>query len=128
MIGVQTTDSDAMARSLAAGRRIELPEVGLFSDGTAVRRVGKETFRLCRRYVDDIVTVDTDAVCAAIKDVFQETRSILEPAGALGVAGAKAWAAHVARRPDRRGHHLWRQHELRSPPLRRRARRGRREA
>jgi len=94
VIGVQTTDSDAMARSLAAGRRIELPEVGLFSDGTAVRRVGKETFRLCRRYVDDIVTVD--AVCAAIKDVFQETRSILEPAGALGVAGAKAWAARTS--------------------------------
>ena len=96
VIGVQTTDSDAMARSLAAGRRIELPEVGLFSDGTAVRRVGKETFRLCRRYVDDIVTVDTDAVCAAIKDVFLETRSILEPAGALGVAGAKAWAARTS--------------------------------
>jgi len=85
-----------MARSLAAGRRVELSEVGLFSDGTAVRIVGKETFRLCRRYVDEIITVDTDALCAAIKDVFQETRSILEPAGALAVAGAKAYAA---RRP-----------------------------
>jgi threonine dehydratase len=95
IIGVQTFDSDAMARSLAAGRRVELSKVGLFSDGTAVRQVGKETFRLCRRYVDEVVKVDTDALCAAIKDVFQETRSILEPAGALGVAGAKAYAARV---------------------------------
>ncbi len=92
IIGVQTVDSDAMARSLAAGRRLELAQVGLFSDTTAVRLVGKETFRLCRRYVDEVVKVDTDALCAAIKDVFQETRSILEPAGALGVAGAKAYA------------------------------------
>jgi threonine dehydratase len=96
IIGVQTEDSDAMARSLAAGRRIELSEVGLFSDTTAVRLVGKETFRLCRRYVDEVITVDTDALCAAIKDVFQETRTILEPAGALGVAGAKAYAARTA--------------------------------
>ena len=72
-----------------------MPEVGLFSDGTAVRLVGKETFRLCQRYVDEVITVDSDALCAAIKDVFQETRSILEPAGALGVAGAKAYAAHT---------------------------------
>jgi threonine dehydratase len=96
VIGVQTIDSDAMARSLAAGRRVELREVGLFSDGTAVRLVGKETFRLCRRLVDEVITVDTDALCAAIKDVFQETRSILEPAGALGVAGAKAYAERTA--------------------------------
>ncbi len=95
IIGVQTTDSDAMARSLAAGRRVELQQVGLFSDTTAVRLVGKETFRLCQRYVDEVITVDTDALCAAIKDVFQETRSILEPAGALGVAGAKAYAART---------------------------------
>ena len=105
------------------------PQVGLFSDGTAVRLVGKETFRLCRRYVDEIVTVDTDALCAAIKDVFQETRSILEPAGALGVAGAKAYArADTAGRAHRRRHHLRREHELRSLALRRRARRDRREA
>jgi threonine dehydratase len=92
VIGVQTTDSDAMARSLAAGRRVQLAQVGLFSDTTAVRMVGKETFRLCRKHVDGVITVDTDALCAAIKDVFQETRSILEPAGALGVAGAKLYA------------------------------------
>jgi len=95
IVGVQTTESDAMTRSLAAGRRVELQQVGLFSDGTAVRLVGKETFRLCRLHVDQMVTVDTDEICAAIKDVFQETRSILEPAGALGVAGAKAYAART---------------------------------
>jgi len=91
VIGVQTTDSDAMARSLQAGRRVELHDVGLFSDGTAVKKVGEETFRLCRLFVDDVVLVDTDAICAAIKDVFQDTRAILEPAGALAIAGAKAW-------------------------------------
>ena len=118
-----------MARSLAAGRRITLREVGLFSDGTAVRQVGRETFRLCRRFVDEIVTVDNDALCAAIKDVFQDTRSILEPAGALGVAGAKAYAARdAARRQDDRGRDLRREHELRSPALRGRAGRGGREA
>jgi threonine dehydratase len=91
IIGVQTTDSDAMARSLKAGHRVTLADVGLFSDGTAVKLVGEETFRLAQQYVDDIILVDTDAVCAAIKDVFQDTRSILEPAGALAVAGAKAY-------------------------------------
>ncbi len=89
VIGVQSTDSDAMARSLAAKRRITLEHVGLFSDGTAVKTVGALTFKLCQMYLDDIVLVDTDAICAAIKDVFQETRSILEPAGALSVAGMK---------------------------------------
>ena len=91
VIGVQTTDSDAMARSLAAGRRITLQDVGLFSDGTAVKQVGEETFRLCQAFLDEVILVDTDAACAAIKDVFQDTRSILEPAGALAIAGAKAW-------------------------------------
>jgi threonine dehydratase len=100
MIGVQTTDSDAMARSLEAGRRIELQDVGLFSDGTAVRQVGEETFRLCRAHLDEIVRVDTDAACAAIKDVFQDTRSILEPAGALAVAGAKRWLEAAAARGE----------------------------
>ncbi|GAP34785.1 threonine ammonia-lyase, biosynthetic [Piscinibacter sakaiensis] len=89
VIGVQTTDSDAMIRSVQAGKRVTLGEVGLFSDGTAVKLVGSETFRLASRLVDGFVRVDTDAVCAAIKDVFQDTRSILEPAGALGVAAIK---------------------------------------
>lgn len=92
VIGVQTVDSCAMAQSIKAGERVTLPEVGLFSDGTAVKLVGEETFRLCREYLDEIVTVDTDALCAAIKDVFQDTRSVLEPAGSLAVAGAKLYA------------------------------------
>ncbi|CAN0623457.1 threonine deaminase [Burkholderia multivorans] len=92
VIGVQTEDSCAMAQSLKAGKRVELSEVGLFSDGTAVKLVGEETFRLCSEYLDDVVTVDTDALCAAIKDVFQDTRSVLEPAGSLAVAGAKCYA------------------------------------
>ncbi|MBL8352611.1 MAG: threonine ammonia-lyase, biosynthetic [Burkholderiaceae bacterium] len=91
VIGVQTRDSDAMARSVKAGRRVTLADVGLFSDGTAVKLVGEETFRIARELVDDFVIVDTDEVCAAIKDVFQDTRSILEPAGALGVAAIKQY-------------------------------------
>ncbi len=97
VIGVQTTDSDAMAKSLAAGRRVMLHDVGLFSDGTAVKQVGEETFRLAKQVVDEIILVDTDAVCAAIKDVFIDTRSILEPAGALAVAGAKAYVERAAK-------------------------------
>ena len=89
MIGVQPVDSDAMKRSIAAGRRIVLPHVGLFADGVAVKQVGRETFRIVRELVDDIVLVDTDETCAAIKDVFEDTRSILEPAGALAIAGRK---------------------------------------
>ena len=91
VIGVQTTDSDAMLRSVRAGKRVQLDEVGLFADGTAVKLVGVETFRLARQWVDDYVVVDTDAVCAAIKDVFQDTRSILEPSGAMGVAAIKQY-------------------------------------
>lgn len=101
VIGVQSVESDAMARSLKAGRRINMPDVGLFADGTAVKLVGEETFRLAKQYVDDVILVDTDAVCAAIKDVFQDTRSILEPSGALAVAGAKAYVeqARQAKKP-----------------------------
>jgi len=93
VIGVQPVDSDAMARSLKSRRRVVLNHVGLFADGVAVKQVGQETYRLCRELVDEIVLVDTDATCAAIKDVFEDTRSILEPAGALAVAGAKLYAA-----------------------------------
>ena len=81
-----------MKQSLSAVAPIELTEVGLFSDGTAVRRVGDETFRLVEKYVDDLLVVDTDETCAAIKDVFVDTRALLEPAGALSVAGAKLYA------------------------------------
>jgi threonine dehydratase len=92
VIGVQTIDSDAMLRSVTAGRRVTLTDVGLFADGTAVRQVGVETFRLVKELVDDFVLVDTDEVCAAIKDVYEEHRAILEPSGALGVAGMKKYA------------------------------------
>ncbi|MGW8270355.1 MAG: threonine ammonia-lyase, biosynthetic [Burkholderiales bacterium] len=91
MIGVEPVDADAMARSLKAGRRVTLDQVGLFADGVAVKRVGRETFRLCARLLDGVVRVDTDEMCAAIKDVFEDTRVVLEPAGALAIAGAKAW-------------------------------------
>jgi len=91
VIGVQAADCDAMARSVAARQRVELDDVGLFSDGTAVKMVGVETFRLVSELVDEFLTVDNDAICAAIKDVFTDTRSIVEPAGALSVAGMKAY-------------------------------------
>jgi threonine dehydratase len=93
VIGVQMNDSDAMSRSVAANRRITLADVGLFSDGTAVKLVGEETFRVARELVDEFMTVDTDAVCAAIKDVFVDTRSIVEPAGALAVAAIKQYVS-----------------------------------
>ena len=91
IIGVEPVDSDAMSQSIAAGRRVKLAHVGLFADGVAVKQVGKETFRLCRELVDEIILCDTDQMCAAIKDVFEDTRSILEPSGALSVAGAKTY-------------------------------------
>lgn len=90
VIGVEPVDADAMTRSLAAGRRIRLETVGLFADGVAVREVGEHTFALAQQHVDAMVTVTTDEICAAIKDVFEDTRSILEPAGALAIAGMKA--------------------------------------
>lgn len=91
IIGVEPIDADAMSQSLNAGHRVRLSQVGLFADGVAVREVGEETFRLCQEYVDDIILVSTDDTCAAIKDVFEDTRSIVEPAGALAIAGAKAY-------------------------------------
>ena len=93
VIGVQMNDSDAMMQSVSAKKRITLGDVGLFSDGTAVKLVGLETFRINRELVDEFITVDTDAVCAAIKDVFVDTRSIVEPAGALAVAAIKKYVA-----------------------------------
>ena len=93
VIGVQMNDSNAMMQSVAAKKRVTLSDVGLFSDGTAVKLVGEETFRISRELVDAFMTVDTDAVCAAIKDVFIDTRSIVEPAGALAVAAIKQYVA-----------------------------------
>ncbi len=93
VIGVQTTDSDAMARSLESGTRVTLDEVGLFADGTAVKQVGALTFELCRRHVDGMVRVDADAICAAIRDIYHDTRSVPEPSGALALAGLKQYVA-----------------------------------
>src|SRR6266849_5911206 len=94
VIGVEPVDADAMARSLKAGRRVVLDHVGLFADGVAVKQVGEITFRLCQELLDGMILVNTDQICAAIKDVFEDTRTILEPAGALAIAGAKI---HVER-------------------------------
>ncbi len=95
VIGVEPYEADAMYRSIDAGRRITLDWVGLFADGVAVREVGELTFALARDTVDEIVRVTNDEICAAIKDVFDDTRSILEPAGALGVAGVRAWVGRT---------------------------------
>jgi len=93
IIGVEPEDSTAMRDSLAAGTPVTLAHAGIFADGVAVRRVGDEPFRLCQRYVDDVMTVDTDQVCAAIRDIFDDTRSIVEPAGGLAIAAAKKYIA-----------------------------------
>ncbi|ADQ83363.1 MULTISPECIES: threonine ammonia-lyase, biosynthetic [Methylovorus] len=92
IIGVEASDANAMQLSLDQGQRVMLDQVGLFADGAAVKQVGEETFRLAREYVDEMILVDNDAICAAIKDVFEDTRSILEPAGALATAGLKEYA------------------------------------
>lgn len=91
IIGVEPADSNCLQAAMKANRRVVLPEVGLFADGVAVKQIGKETFRLARKYVDEVITVSTDEMCAAIKDLFDDTRSINEPAGALSVAGLKKY-------------------------------------
>lgn len=93
IIGVEAYDANAMVQSLAKGERVALKEVGLFADGAAVKIPGEETFRICKDVVDDVIQVTTDEICAAIKDVFEDTRSILEPAGALSLAGLKKYVA-----------------------------------
>jgi threonine dehydratase len=110
IIGVEPEDAAAMYESLRTGRRVTLERVGMFADGVAVRRVGEETFELAKRYVDEIVLVSTDEICAAIQDIFEDTRSITEPAGALAVAGIKRYLLRAA------GHELRASgHEQREP-------------
>lgn len=92
VIGVEAQDAEAMTESLKSGQRVMLEQVGLFADGAAVKQVGEHTFALVQQYVDEMIVVDNDEICAAIKDVFEDTRSILEPAGALSLAGLKAYA------------------------------------
>ncbi len=93
IIGVEPEESASMSAALAAGRPVTLDHVGIFADGVAVRRVGDETFRICRERVDEIVLVSTDEICAAVQDIFEDTRAIVEPAGALGIAGLKRWVS-----------------------------------
>src|SRR3954470_4181970 len=91
IIGVEPVDAAAMHDSMRAGKRVVLDRVGIFADGVAVKKVGEETFRLCREHVDEIVLVNTDEICAGIQDIFEDTRSIVEGAGALAVAGLKKY-------------------------------------
>ncbi len=93
IIGVEAQDSEAMTESLKQGHRVMLEQVGLFADGAAVKQVGEHTFKLAQQFVDEMIVVDNDEICAAIKDVFEDTRSILEPAGALATAGIKEYVA-----------------------------------
>jgi threonine dehydratase len=102
IIGVEAYDANAMVQSLKLGKRVMLKEVGLFADGAAVKTVGQETFRLCSEVVDEIIQVTTDETCAAIKDVFEDTRSILEPAGALALAGLKKYISQYPRERRRK--------------------------
>ncbi|RZH69790.1 pyridoxal-phosphate dependent enzyme, partial [Staphylococcus aureus] len=84
-------DAACVKAALEAGHPVELPRVGLFAEGVAVKRIGDETFRLCQKYVDDVITVDSDAICAAVKDLFEDVRAIAEPSGALALAGLKKY-------------------------------------
>lgn len=95
IIGVEAKDAEAMTESIKHQHRVTLDHVGLFADGAAVKQVGVHTFEICQQYVDEMIVVDNDAICAAIKDVFEDTRSILEPAGALATAGIKAYVERV---------------------------------
>ena len=130
IIGVEPEDAAAMYESCSAGKRVTLERVGMFADGVAVRRVGEETFELVREYVDEILLVNTDEICAAIQDIFEDTRSISEPAGALAVAGIKRYLRSAAGLHDQRAgrDQQRRQHEFRPAASRGRARRPRRGA
>jgi threonine dehydratase len=101
IIGVEPEDADCMYQALKAGKRVDLQQVGLFADGVAVRMVGKEPFRIAREYVDEVIRVSTDEICAAIKDIFTDTRSVAEPAGALGVAGIKKYLERKGKDADK---------------------------
>ena len=91
IIGVEAQGADAMTQSLKANKRVVLDSVSLFAEGAALKQVGELSFKICQQYVDEMIVVDNDEICAAIKDVFEDTRSILEPAGALAVAGVKSY-------------------------------------
>jgi threonine dehydratase len=96
IIGVEPEDAASMTAALEAGEPVTLSDVGIFADGVAVRRVGDETFRICKDHVDEMILVDNDEICAAVQDIFEDTRAIVEPAGALAVAGLKRYVASTA--------------------------------
>ncbi|WP_406704471.1 threonine ammonia-lyase, biosynthetic [Sodalis sp.] len=106
VIGVEAEESVCLAAALRAGEPVDLPRVGLFAEGLAVRRIGNETFRLCRDYLDDVITVDSDAICAAVKDLFEDVRAIAEPSGALALAGMKKYVQLHGIRDERLAHVL----------------------
>ncbi|MBO8125166.1 pyridoxal-phosphate dependent enzyme, partial [Klebsiella pneumoniae] len=91
VIGVEAEEAACLKAALDAGHPVELPKVGLFAEGVAVKRIGDETFRLCQQYLDDVITVDSDAICAAMKDLFDDVRAVAEPSGALALAGMKKY-------------------------------------
>lgn len=97
IIGVEPQEAASMQAALAAGRPVPINEVGIFADGVAVKQVGDETFKLCQKYLDDIVTVSTDEICAAIKDIFDHTRAVAEPAGAVSLAGLRKHARSLSK-------------------------------
>ena len=106
VIAVEAEDSACLKAALDAGHPVDLPRVGLFAEGVAVKRIGDETFRLCQEYLDDIVTVDSDAICAAMKDLFEDVRAVAEPSGALALAGMKKYIAQHNIRGERLAHVL----------------------
>ncbi|MGL5799737.1 MAG: threonine ammonia-lyase, biosynthetic [Plesiomonas sp.] len=106
VIGVEAEDSACLHAALQAGRPVDLARVGMFADGVAVKRIGDETFRLCQQYLDDVITVDTDAICAAVKDLFEDVRAVAEPSGALALAGLKKYAQQHQLQGERLAHVL----------------------
>ena len=106
VIGVEAADSACLRAALDAGEPVDLPRVGLFAEGVAVKRIGNETFRLCREYLDDVITVDSDAICAAVKDLFEDVRAIAEPSGALALAGLKKYVQQHNIQGERLAHVL----------------------
>ncbi|KHT22612.1 MULTISPECIES: threonine ammonia-lyase, biosynthetic [Pectobacterium] len=106
VIGVEAEDSACLRAALDAGQPVDLPRVGLFAEGVAVKRIGDETFRLCREYLDDVITVDSDAICAAVKDLFEDVRAIAEPSGALALAGMKKYIQQHQIQGERLAHIL----------------------
>ncbi|AKC32443.1 threonine ammonia-lyase, biosynthetic [Candidatus Pantoea carbekii] len=106
VVGVESKDSDCLRAALKAGKPVELRRVGLFAEGVAVKRIGKETFRLCEKYLDDLVTVDSDAICSAMKDIFEDIRAVAEPSGALALAGMKKYIHEHNIKEERLAHIL----------------------